>query len=97
MNRTTRQLLELMPIVADYSWYLYAGGSIRDEQGACPICALANEVTDRHSYTLLARAAASEVFGIEESISEFIRAADFPRSTRVRKTLMAILNPGLRT
>lgn len=41
---TAQDYLDLLPIVADRGWRVDEGGYIRDRDGRCPLCSLANEV-----------------------------------------------------
>jgi len=40
---TIQDFVDLLPIIADRGWTMQ-NGYIRDRDGACPICALANEI-----------------------------------------------------
>ena len=48
---TAQDLIDLMPIVADVGWKKLNAGQIRDEFGRCPLCALANAIDKRISYS----------------------------------------------
>jgi len=57
-------LLDLLPIVADRGWDVGERGVIRDRDGRCPMCALANEIDPGMVMVLQAKQAIKEVFGV---------------------------------
>ena len=88
---TAQDLLDLMPIVADRGWLLAVTEVIRDADGRCPVCALANEIDPLIENKIFGH----EAFGrldIDEpdAISRIMTAADLP-SNALRPQLMQAL------
>jgi len=57
---TIRDFVDLLPIIADREWTI-SGGRIRDRDGACPICALANEISSMAIHRIWYRAALTSI------------------------------------
>lgn len=49
---TVENILGLLPIVADRGWQLDVTGRVRDKNGACPLCALVNEIKGEERWTI---------------------------------------------
>ena len=80
MNKTTTQeLLDLLPIVADQKWRV-TFGSVRNQDGACPICAVVNEITGENTHKVDAHAAMNSL-GYYTGFGEFMMVADFARKS----------------
>lgn len=49
---TLEEILDLLPIAADRGWTINSSAEIRDENGFCPLCALAHEIDPRVTETI---------------------------------------------
>jgi hypothetical protein len=83
--------IELLPIVADRGWRILGDGSIRDRDGRCPLCSLANEINRAINLRSNYWEALGRV-GLAATIEtdKIAAAADYPNHD-FRPTLMAVL------
>lgn len=72
---TIKDILDLLPIVADREWSVQ-GYLIRDEDGDCPICALVAAIDPTSPYSTMVRAAFAHIDVRMNDVDRFIRAAD---------------------
>lgn len=74
--------LDLLPIVSDRRWVVKNGyklrSCIRDQDNACPVCALINELSDTHNWCSAAHAAAQSFFEESNGVGAIMEAADYP-------------------
>ena len=82
--------IDLLPLVAHRGWEIDAVGYVRDRDGFCPICALANEVDSSFKLQTYFWHAA-ERLGLRDAGQDAIaRAADSPSATYRRSLLRAL-------
>lgn len=91
---TTQELLDLLPIVADQQWRV-TFDTIRNQDGACPICAVVNEITGEKNYRLDADSAL-RALGYYTGFGEFLLSADFdsvnPTRRAIRQQMLQLLH-----
>ena len=90
---TNQELLDLLPLVADQQWSKAYGAAIRNQDGACPICAIVNEINGERKFTTDAFAALNTL-GVYFGYGHFVLAADVKEydSHQVREQMLQILH-----